>query len=533
MKHHDVPTAAAVSISLGAAALIASAMGCGAGAEGPRLDRAPLAIEGGPTLDLAAGAVGEDYEATVRATGGAQRRLTWTVIDADNVPAGLYATTTLNPLQLSGRPRVDGEFSFRVQVVDAAGAVAEATVRIEVEPGPPPLEVLTESIPNAFVGEPFASFSFDATGGSGTGYVFFAELDSLPPGLVLDGTGVLSGTPSREGIFPFVVRVRDSVGNVGERPLVMEVLDSCLRLFQIQTERCPDGQVDEPYTCEIGMTGCALPFDLTVGSGSSLPPGLEVIPPGPMSQTGFVRGVPTVPGRYAFQLRGSDDERGIDRQSFFMEIFEADPALRITGRILYPDRPDDSGEPSEAFGFVGYEVGQQVVAEVQARGGSGSGYAWEIVSGQLPEVCSFQSGTPNATLDCTPTLSGTYAFTLAVTDDEGERSPARPFELVVEPATLPLEIVTATGPNATELPVASRDQSYAAEIEGTGGDVPYGWVVQPRDGLPPGLSIDAVGAPSTTLRGVPTSTGTWDFNIRVLDAENRTTTAAFRLTVEP
>ncbi len=60
---------------------------------------------------------------------------------------------------------------------------------------------------------PYGAIAFLATGGSGQ--YTFSETGSLPSGMGLSSTGILSGTPTQGGAFPFIVNVSDSQGDTG------------------------------------------------------------------------------------------------------------------------------------------------------------------------------------------------------------------------------------------------------------------------------------------------------------------------------
>jgi hypothetical protein len=60
---------------------------------------------------------------------------------------------------------------------------------------------------------PYSTVAFTATGGSGQ--YTFSETGSLPSGMSLSPAGILSGTPTQGGSFPFIVNVSDSQGDTG------------------------------------------------------------------------------------------------------------------------------------------------------------------------------------------------------------------------------------------------------------------------------------------------------------------------------
>jgi hypothetical protein len=60
---------------------------------------------------------------------------------------------------------------------------------------------------------PYSPVAFLATGGSGQ--YTFSESGLLPSGMSLSPAGILSGTPTQGGAFPFIVNVSDSQGDTG------------------------------------------------------------------------------------------------------------------------------------------------------------------------------------------------------------------------------------------------------------------------------------------------------------------------------
>jgi hypothetical protein len=74
-------------------------------------------------------------------------------------------------------------------------------------PGATPLSVST-GLPKAHIREAFQT-QLDAKGGTAP-YSWQLTSGDLPPGLVLDRSGLLSGTPSQSGNFQFTLTVTDS-----------------------------------------------------------------------------------------------------------------------------------------------------------------------------------------------------------------------------------------------------------------------------------------------------------------------------------
>src|SRR5262249_30448272 len=71
----------------------------------------------------------------------------------------------------------------------------------------PPLAITTSTLPNWTANVAGYSQNISATGGTGTfGY---SSTGTLPPGLTLSTSGVLSGTPTNPGTYTFAVTATD------------------------------------------------------------------------------------------------------------------------------------------------------------------------------------------------------------------------------------------------------------------------------------------------------------------------------------
>lgn len=74
-----------------------------------------------------------------------------------------------------------------------------------------PLAVTTTSLPAGTVSLSYSA-ALAATGGTGTGYAWTLSAGTLPGGLTLAGSGMVSGTPTAAGTFDFTAHVTDSSG---------------------------------------------------------------------------------------------------------------------------------------------------------------------------------------------------------------------------------------------------------------------------------------------------------------------------------
>ena len=144
------------------------------------------------TTSLSAASVNVTYNATVNESGGVGP-FTWSIVSG---PAWLTAAaSTSNSVNLTGTPGSSdaGTFPVTIQVTDAAGLSATSSgLTITVTN----LAITTASpLPAGVVGTAY-SVQFAASGGTSPYTWSVASGSSLPAGLTLSSTGLLSGTPT-------------------------------------------------------------------------------------------------------------------------------------------------------------------------------------------------------------------------------------------------------------------------------------------------------------------------------------------------
>ena len=107
-----------------------------------------------------------------------------------------------------------GSSSFTVQVTDGQAPADVATGRAVDHRGAPrpsaepAYSLTTTSLPNAKRNKNY-SRTLQASGGT-TPYLWSLAGGSLPPGLTLSATGVISGRATTLGLYSFTVGVQDS-----------------------------------------------------------------------------------------------------------------------------------------------------------------------------------------------------------------------------------------------------------------------------------------------------------------------------------
>jgi hypothetical protein len=107
---------------------------------------------------------------------------------------------------LSGTPTTNQTKTFTVQAADSESPAATARVGYTVTFG---IVFTTGSLPTASIGSPYSAGPLQVKGGTAP-YQFSVVGGATPPGITLDPSGTLSGTPESLGSYQFTVQVSDS-----------------------------------------------------------------------------------------------------------------------------------------------------------------------------------------------------------------------------------------------------------------------------------------------------------------------------------
>jgi hypothetical protein len=165
-------------------------------------------------------------------------------------------------------------------------------------------------------------------------------------------------------------------------------------------------------------------------------------------------------------------------------------------------------------------VGDTYSAQIDASGGR-QPYFWSLApgSGALPSGLTLNSGSFNATLSGTLQAAGTFSFTVRVSDSD-LTTVDRTFSITVASTTLQI--------STSSLPDGNTGASYAAQLQASGGTLPHAWSLTPGSApLPPGLGLSSAGG----IQGSPSTAGTFNFAVRVTDANAQTADKGLSITI--
>jgi hypothetical protein len=263
----------------------------------------------GPLLVCPAYQVGQPVSTQLRALFGCD--IYWWEFVNGGLPAGLSMNTSG---LITGTPTSTGSTEPWVQVhdlLDVQGGnswchgdnKSQRQFVFTVNPG---LSIQQQSVPGGTIGKAYslqltalAVTSINPVQGSPAQAAWSIKSGSLPAGMDFSSSGLLSGTPTAEGSYTFVVQ---AVGGGGVTDTETETLTVRQPIALTSQLAAAKAEVGVQFNAAQTATGGAGTFAWTVGNGT-LPAGLTLDP-----STGAITGTPAVGGRFQFTLTATDTE---------------------------------------------------------------------------------------------------------------------------------------------------------------------------------------------------------------------------------
>ncbi len=386
---------------------------------------------------------------------------------------GTFGSTTTTSATYNAPASVTSAFTATITATSTTDPTKTASLQIKVNPLP---AVSTTSVPPATAGTSYSAVLV-ASGGTSP-YKWTITSGTLPLGLALSSSGVISGTPTGAGSAAVTFQVADATGVTASQAITITVGPP--PALTIATALLPGATVGTSYSLSLLATGGVPSYTWTITAGS-LPAGLT------LSSAGLISGTPTGAGTSNFTVKVTDSQTPTPATK------TANLSITVTVAPLTVTTPS----------LVGGAVGSVYNQTLHASGGIPP-YTWSISAGTLPSGLTLNAST--GVISGTPTATGTSTFTVKVTDSVATTATAS-LSITINAA---LKLVTTT------LPGGSVGTAYSATMQASGGVTPYTWSIS-SGSLPAGLTLNAM---TGVISGTPTTSATSNFDIQVTDSES-------------
>ena len=268
--------------------------------------------------------------------------------------------------------------------------------------GPGALQVANLSLAEGVVGVPYKQLLI-ASGGL-TPYTWTLKSGTVPPGLSISSSGLITGIPTTTGTFSFVAKVTDSQTPVAayntESGTITINPPLTLTPISLQT-----GTVGVGYNQTIAAAGGVSPYNYTI-IFNDLPSGLSLDP-----SSGAITGIPTEAGTFNFTVQVTDSISEVAAGNFVLTVVG-----RLQGGYGFTfngfDSSSGSSVPFYTVGSFQADGNGNITSGVIDQNGAGG------LQTALPIQAAYSSytiptGSNLGTLKLTTSL-GTYTYSIAI-----------------------------------------------------------------------------------------------------------------------
>jgi hypothetical protein len=428
----------------------------------------------------------EQYSERIRVTGGIGP---FTYNTQGRIPDGMLFDTPTGTL--SGKSGIGGSTYIYVTVTDNTWPEPQTISQPFKLITTTELTILTSAVmPRARRGNEINAVILEAGGGPSP-YVWEIIDGRLPTGIHLAAdTGILSGTPADRGDLVFQLRVSDTNSQMAEKEFIWHITDT----LRITTGILADAAENVLYNFSLQAQGGQPPYQWRL-KNTSLPQGLSL-----NTDTGAIYGTPVSQSAQSIIIEVSDSDSP-------PQIVQKEFPLSVNPKALYIFTPELPDCPVDTTYF----------AEISALLGKPP-YTWTVKSGQLPPGLQLQFTQNSARIEGTPTQTGQYAFTLAVSDSHLPANHAEKLFTIIISGSLEMR--------TTDLNSAQKGEAYQDSIQAMGGQPPYTYqVIQGK--LPEGLVLNSfTGDITGTANGESE-----EFKVQVRDSSEPASTVEKVLTI--
>ena len=359
------------------------------------------------------------------------------------------------------------------------------------------LTLTPTTLPAATVDVAYSQTLGASGGASGATYTYASTSGSLPSGLGLNASGVMSGTPTAAGSFSFTVTATDSSNSslTGSQTYALTVAAPTITLTPASGTL--NATAEAAYSQTFSASGGTAPYtySLAVSSGT-MPTGLSF-----NTASGVLSGTPTTSGTVSFTITAKDSSSGAGSPftgtgSYTLTL--GSPAITLT--------PTTLPAPTIAVAY----------RQTLSTSGGASPYTYSISAGALPAGLTLSSKP--GVISGTPTAAGTFNFTATAKDTDGfTATQAYAFTIAAPTITL----------TPTTLPAPTIEVAYRQTLSASGGTSPYTYSIS-AGALPTGLTLSGT---TGVISGTPAAAGTFNFTVTANDTNNFSASKPYSFTI--
>ena len=278
------------------------------GAAAGNFDKTKMGCSGDNPATCPTGTVGQPYSLTIYLLppdGGRGEDFNCATfhVSSGDFPPGLSVS---DEGLVSGTPTAAGSYSFFLTVkYDKPNCpfktASDDSFVLNINAAKPKLTVSTAGLPDANVNQAYTAPALTASGDTVNSWTLAGG--TLPPGLTLAPTGVISGTPTQGGVFGFTVQANGN-GTSDTKQLSIFVV-APLELQSLVGKKPPTTGwtskkvVNGTLTTGVKAVGGRGPY--TFSSAGALPPGVTL-----NATTGAITGAGTSSGKFASTITVTD-----------------------------------------------------------------------------------------------------------------------------------------------------------------------------------------------------------------------------------
>ncbi|MEK7831160.1 MAG: putative Ig domain-containing protein, partial [Acidobacteriota bacterium] len=334
----------------------------------------------------------------------------------------------------------------------------------------------TVSPANLSNGQIGVNYSQQLMSSNGVGAITWSvPVGSVPPGLTLSPTGLLSGIPTLHATFGFTVRATDSNGCYGET-LYMLVINCQPLSITPTTATLPNAVAGTLYGQQLTLTGGSGQTNWSVSAGL-LPAGLTLNP-----ISGAISGAPTVTGPFTFTVQATVNSTGC--------LTTKQYSITVDCQTITVN------QASLPAATLNASYNQTVTQ----TGGIGA-ITWSVSAGSLPTGLTLSSG---GQITGMPTVLGSSPVTLRATDANGCFG-EKAFTLAVNCVSFNISPAT--------LNQGTVNAGYTQQLTQTGATNSVTWTLF-NSSLPTNLTLSAGGL----ISGTPNVAGSFPITVRATEA---------------